>query len=295
MDIERSSVQPAVSPVFVVGVPRSGTTWIMRMLAAHPEAWPLIETYLFSPYRGLGALLRTVPAEQGEPPAEDRDWVPAGLGRLFSREELVAELRLLAERWLALAAGSEARFLVEKSPGHLAVVEMIAEVLPRARFVHVVRDGRDVAVSLVAARRSWSRFRETVPRRTVREAAASWSVGMHEGRDARDAVGDRLLEVRYEEVHADPPAAVARLFAHCGMPFDEKLVAAVVARTDINRSEDPRGEHLPLRGGRVGDWRERFGLLDALAFERRAGAALRESAYEPDGGWWRRRPLRSRL
>ena len=37
------------------------------------------------------------------------------------------------------------------------------------------------------------------------------------------------------------------------------------------------------------------GLLDALAFERRAGAALRESAYEPDGGWWRRRPLRSRL
>lgn len=79
------------------------------------------------------------------------------------------------------------------------------------------------------------------------------------------------------------------------MPFDEELVETVVARTDIHRSNQPRGEDQSLRGGRVGDWRERFGLRDAWAFERRAGAALRETGYEPDRGWWRRRPLRSRF
>jgi hypothetical protein len=50
-----------------------------------------------------------------------------------------------------------------------------------------------------------------------------------------------------------------------------------------------------VRGGRVGDWRERFGIRDAWSFERVAGGALRATGYEPDPRWWLRRPLRSRL
>src|SRR3954462_9045030 len=153
LTVEHASPEPiAIRPVFVVGVPRSGTTWIQRMLAMHPEAWGLLETYMFSRGRGLGGLLDSAPRlEEG-----DLALPPPGLGRVFDRAELVGELRAIATRWLTHGSDG-ARFVIEKSPWHLWDLDVIAEILPEARFVHVMRDGRDVAVSVIAARGSWAR------------------------------------------------------------------------------------------------------------------------------------------
>ena len=132
----------SLQPVFVVGVPRSGTTWVQRMLASHPEAWPLLETYMFSRQVGLGALLRSMPA--AEPQSDPLDLPPPGLGRIFAREELVAELREIAGRWLRRALRRGLAVRDREEPWHLSELDLIAEVLPNARFVNVVRDGRDV-------------------------------------------------------------------------------------------------------------------------------------------------------
>lgn len=280
-------------PVFVVGVPRSGTTWVQRMLASHPQSWPLFETYMFSRQIGLGALLRSLPAIEAE--AASYELPPAGLGRVFERHELVHELRAIAERWLRRGSDQGSRFVIEKSPWHLTDIDVIAELLPEARFVHVMRDGRDVTVSLVAARRSWSEIGESGVASTVREAGRLWSRGMHQGELGRALVGERMLELRYEDAHADRREACRRLFEHCEMPFDEDRLDRAAEVSEFSRSRAPRGEDRPLRAGRVGHWRERFGLRDAWAFERLAGDALRETGYEPDRRWWLRRPLRSRF
>ena len=282
-----------LQPVFVVGVPRSGTTWVQRMLASHPEAWPLLETYMFSRQVGLGALLRSMPA--AEPQSDPLDLPPPGLGRIFAREELVAELREIAGRWLRRASDENSSYVIEKSPWHLSELDLIAEVLPNARFVNVVRDGRDVCVSLVAARRSWSRFGDSRVSSIVREAARLWSSGIASGELARAVLAERILELRYEDARADPREACRRLFEHCGMPHDELLIDRTAAETEITRGAVPRGEDQALRAGRIGDWRRRFGMRDAWSFERLAGEALRETGYERDPRWWLRRPLRSRL
>jgi hypothetical protein len=290
--VESVSARPlSIQPIFVVGVPRSGTTWVQRMLAMHPEAWGLLETYVFSRHVGLGALLRPVPPSRAP---DDLALAPAGLGRIFTREELVVELRAIAERWL-VRGSDDSRFVIEKSPWHLSDLDVIAEVLPEARFVHVIRDGRDVAVSMVAARGSWSRFGRSTPAAVVREAAGLWADAMRRGDEREMLLGDRLVEVRFEELKADPRAACRRIFAHCGMPSDEELVATVVQATEFGRSPGDAGEDRAARAGRVGDWRDRFGMRDAWSFERRAGAALRETGYEPDPRWWRRCRLRSGL
>ena len=287
--MERSSI--AVSPVFVVGVPRSGTTWVQRMLAMHPEAWGLLETYLFSRRAGLGALLDTAPApEEGA----EFDLPPPGLGRIFARAELVAELRAIALRWLARGSDGS-RFLIEKSPWHLSDLDVIAQILPEARFVHVIRDGRDVAVSVVAARSSWSRMDQQSPSATVREVAGLWAGAMRQRETAAALLGERLLEMRFEDLKADPARECSRLFAHCGMPHDDRLVAQVVESTEFGRQDRPQGEEWPTRSGQVGQWRERLGLRDAWSFERGAGAALRETGYEPDRRWWRHCRMRSLL
>jgi hypothetical protein len=290
--VERAApAQIGLCPVFVVGVPRSGTTWIQRMLAMHPDAWGLLETYMFSRRSGLGALLDSAPPT---PRSDEFELPPPGLGRVFDREELVAELRSIAARWLSRGSDG-ARFVIEKSPWHLSDLDVIAEILPEARFVHVIRDGRDVAVSLVAARSSWSGMEQRSPHATVREVAGLWANAMGRREAARALLGEAWLEVRYEQVSSDPAEACRRLFAHCGMPHDDDLVTRVVEATEFGRDDRPHGEDRPLRAGRVGQWRERFGLRDGWAFERSAGPALEETGYEPDRRWWRRCRLRSRL
>ncbi len=281
-----------LTPIFVVGVPRSGTTWVQRLLAAHPDAFPLLETYMFSGRIGLGALFGPVPPDAGdEAPAA----APPGLGRLFTRGELLVEARTVARRWLEAGVPEGTLFAVEKSPWHLDELPLIAEVLPEARFVNVLRDGRDVAVSLYEARRSWSQFGSAEPGDVVGEAARSWSTGCALAAKAAPALGERLLEVRYELLRADPRVGCRALLAHCGMPAGEADTDHAVASADIELGDRPHGEGLPIRAGRVGEWRERFGIADARRFDRVAGATLRATGYEPDRRWWLRRPLRSRL
>lgn len=275
-------------PIFVVGVPRSGTTWVQRILSSHPHAWPLLETYMFSRRHGLGALFGTLPAD-------GRGEVPPGLGRMFTREELVAQVRSVAVAWMRAASPDDVEFVVEKSPWHLSELDLIAEVLPEARFVHVLRDGRDVAVSIVAARRSWSAYGGDGRGATVRELANVWAEGVEKADVARAVLGDRIAEVRFEDLHADRGNEIARLFAHCGMPGGRTTIDAAVAETDFDRLPEPRGEGRLYRGGRVGDWRRSFGMRDRYGFERVAGDALRAAGYEAGPRWWLAGPLRSRL
>ena len=166
--------------------------------------------------------------------------------------------------------------------------------MPDAKFVHVIRDGRDVAVSVAAARSTWSRFGQTSGSGTVEEIAGLWSDAMLARDHSQTLLGERLLEVRYEEVRADPAGACRQLFAHCGMPQDEGLVAEAVGATELGRYGEP-GEDRAVRTGLVGQWRDRFGVRDARTFERRAGEALRATGYESDPRWWRQCRMRSRL
>src|SRR3954451_8979351 len=129
---------------------------------------------------------------------------------------------------------------------------------------------------------------QSSPHATVREVAGLWADAMRRREIARAVLDEGLLEVRYEEVRSDHAETCRMLFAHCGMPHDDELVARVVEATEFGRSGRPHGEGSPSRAGRVGQWAERFGVRDAWSFERRAGTALAETGYEADRGWWRR-------
>lgn len=272
-------------PVFVVGMPRSGTTWVAQILSSPPAIGRIDESYLFSHGGGLGALMARVGPERRGTDG------PAGLGRLMSRSELLEDLRPLAQRWLARELPPGGRFVVEKSPWHLRNTRLIAELLPSARFVHVLRDGRDAATSLLAARRSWAPTDNPRAARSVSDIASLWAEAVRLAREAEQVLGERFLEVRFEALKEDPEVAIAQLYASVGIDHDQALVRRVAYETAFERRHTG-GEKRFYRAGRVGDWRRSLSLRDAHAFQRAAGPELLKAAYEQNPRWWLRQPLR---
>ncbi|MGH9030846.1 MAG: sulfotransferase family protein [Acidimicrobiia bacterium] len=261
-------------PVFVVGAARSGTTWVYDVLAAHPQVAGVFESFLFTTGRGIGGLVSLI----------DRPGSPAGMRRFVPTDDLVREARQFAAGLLGRSVVPGRAVLVEKSGTHACSMHGIWRLFPDARFVHVLRDGRDVVVSALAAQRSWA---PTWPRSTYR-AAREWVVNAQSATDSGAARPDQFLEIRYENLRADAAAGYRTLYDFCGLPFDDGLLAEVVDRNDFDRHH-AGGEDEFRRGGRVGDWRTRFSRADVVQFSAAAGRTLVRLGYEPDHRWAVRR------
>jgi len=305
---------PPVELVLLIGAPRSGTTWLQEMLGAHPLVATPQETDLFS--RFLQPLLDSWEREArgGQAGIEQRRF--KGLHSVLTAREFAATGTDLVGRVVANASalkpGSEV--VVEKTPSHSLCATSIALFAPRAKIIHLVRDGRDVATSLVASANGWGGW--WAPK-TVTRASEVWSEHI---RGARSSAGsDSYLEVRYEDMQIDGASTLARVFAHIGVAAtsqdcEQLLVAfaldkmtngesSIVIGGDFAAAASKRTEPVGFFGkGGSGSWRTQWGSDELLAFNETAGDLLVELGYEESGNWagspsqiasFRRKTLRS--
>lgn len=247
--------QPADRPIFVVGSPRSGTTFLAGALGAHPGVVDLDEV---NPLKALIPSLIELPEEQAA-------------AKLRRTLELV--------RGLGLARGLRP---VEQTPETSFVLAAALRAYPGATAVHIVRDGRDVACSLIE--RGWLRAGRggaddaqqaygahprfwVEPDRREEFAAASeatraaWAWRRYVTA-VRTAGGDRVVEVRYEDLAADPRAAAARLAEALGLD-------ALPLEASLGR----------VHGQSVGRWRSDLSPDQLADVEREAGDLLRALGY----------------
>jgi hypothetical protein len=209
---------------FVVGSPRSGTTLLQSMLTQAPDVTIPPETQ----FLGI-TLLR-----EGRlgPIASDAGWraaVNAVVAR-NDRAEFPVSGRVLRERlerpgersharmlsdWLSLCAEQAgAQIVGEKSPMHTPHAPRLARMFPDARFVHITRDPRDVALS---HREVWAR--------PVLQAALRWRVDQARlRRFAATDAGSRITRVRYEDLVTDPEPTIKALATFLGIQY----VAAMI-------------------------------------------------------------------
>jgi hypothetical protein len=274
----------AAPPIFVVGVHRSGTTWVYDMLTAHPEVAGVFESGLFSFDLGVAPLFH--PSHWYRDPdrlEHDTSFFGASfrLNQLLDREELVEEVLAMSSGWLARALTPDDRYLVEKTPQHYATMPLIAELFPGAAFVHVIRDGRDVTVSRAAAQ-SWAR--QTERQWSLGAEAAHWASAIREARALAEERSLRYLEVRYEALHRSGREELRSIFDFCGIPANDQLVRRICERTKLASGGGDEGAF--RRRGVVGEWRERWGLLDRIRFDRAAGEMLVQLGYERGRAWW---------
>jgi hypothetical protein len=308
---------------FVVGEMRSGTSWLRRTLSAHPEIVCGHEGTFFGrdysreeipvyPER-VSSFIRALTVSE-----ELRVWHELPWNRWKGGYE--EDVRNLTRRSVDYFLSKEVertgkRIVGDKSPQHTECLDEIYEVYPEARIVHIVRDGRDVAVS---AMHHWWRlakdrpdgvFALTPEELEIRDAylrdregflasgrsifteerlgqlARRWSYRVGKARgDGTALYGERYLEVRYEDLLRDAPGTLRRVLELLRARRGEGVIDHCVRATRFERvSSRRRGEEDPgshFRKGVAGDWRDVFAERDLRIYQELAGERLVEMGYE---------------
>jgi hypothetical protein len=177
----------------------------------------------------------------------------------------------------------------DKTPGYVNRMELIQELLPEAHFIHIIRDGRDVALSLNEAWRPSGRVKP------VQEAATWWMSKISKAR--RQAKGLSFYqEVSYESLVLDTEATLRRICAFVDLPWHPLMLRyyqtaadrlAEITAFDHSKAATVEQLHVrhawttkPPEASRIGRWRTEMSASDRQEFEAIAGEMLAELGYD---------------
>jgi len=272
------------APVFVLGCGRSGTTLLYHMLLSAGN---------FAVYRTESNAINLLEPRFGDLSVRrnKEKLMEAWLGsKLFERSGLGAQAiktKVMAEcrnggDFLRIIMGEMARQQkVERwadcTPEHLLHLERIKETIPDALIIHIIRDGRDVALStakLGYVRRMWW---DRTP--NVMVSGLYWEWMVRKGREDGQRFGTDYTEVRFEELISDPHSTLAKVGDFVGqeLDYDRILKAGIGSVSEPNTSFKDASDDAfnPL-----GRWRTRFTPDDLSTFETLVGGTLEELGYE---------------
>ncbi len=256
---QRSSSEEEL-PVFIVGMPRSGSTLIEQIIHAHPQAHGAGEI------ADLRAILHDVQATTGvdDPYPQCAAWLSS------------AQLNMLAAAYVAALRrhNRSALRIVDKNLNNYELLGMIAMMLPRARVIHSVREPLDTCVScftqrFMGAMHGYAYDLGNLGRhyRLYHDLMENW----------RAVLPLSMLEVRYEELVADLDTHARRIIGFCGLPWDDRCLRFHEAKRDVTTMSYDQVRR-PIYGSSVGRWRRFAAHLGPLV---EAIGVLPESGYNP--------------
>jgi tetratricopeptide (TPR) repeat protein len=236
-------------PVFIVGMPRSGTTLVEQILSRHPSVFAAGELT-----KG-GQLAEELPIRLGT-----AEGYPRCLDRLDqpTAQSIAEDVR----QRLARRGGPAAR-VTDKGPLNYLHLGLLATLFPRARVIHCRRDPRDVCVSCYfqyfqdEADFTWDLSDLGRYYRAYERLMEHW----------RRVLPAQPLDVVYEELVTDPEPVIRRLVAFCGLPWDDRCLASHESRRPVQTLSKLQVRR-PIYTTSVGRWRrfeKHLGpLLEAL-------------------------------
>lgn len=281
--IEVRAANGALRPIFIGGCPRSGTTLLGALLGAHSRCVCVPEMpFKFDLLYGIDWLSPDVSWKEVRKVIEDlgsfRMWgisaAAPGEANDGAPEQPITYLdtiRLLVQRYAVAAGRSEADVWVEHIPHNIRYARTLLDRFPDATIVHLVRDGRGVAASLLPV--GWGAGTELA-------AASYWAEHLAYGLAAESHVPDRVHRVHYEDVLRDPRAELARLCEAAGLETEPQM--GLETRFPIPR--DTIGQHsLVARApdaSRADSWRKSLTRRQIETFEYHAGELLQHFGYD---------------
>jgi hypothetical protein len=275
--------------VFFAGCSRSGTTLLRRIGDAHPELAIVREQHWLPRYWEW----RVGITPDGFVTPDLLDML--GADRRFPAFEIpfkrVAELvengspkhysRFVSELFDLHGELRGKRFVGEKTPKYVRHLRTLNELWPHAKIVHLIRDGRDVALSLL----DWSKAERNVGRfptwdeDPVTTTALYWEWNVRLGREADALLGpERYYESRYEALVADPELECQKLCDFLALAYDPAMLRFHEGRTKSKPGLSAKKSWQPVTAG-LRSWQEQMAPGDVARFEAAVGELLDELGY----------------
>ena len=263
-------------PVFVVGMNGSGTTMLLDCLGRHPQLYAFPEEtrlipFLLARQGAYGDLaddsnfrrlwddvrdLAVFRAANGHKPVPlPDDW----------RDQPRSLAAILDAVFRHFAAAESKRRWCEKTPQHVQHLVALGTMFPHAKFIHVIRDGRDCAASF---HRRWQRQPELTIFRWKKVVAMGHAQG-------RELGSSRYREVRYEDLTARPEPALRAICEFLALPFDAAVLESAQPYLQVDSGDDARG----IRPN-SGKWERHFTPRTRERLERIAGSMLATCGYD---------------
>ena len=266
--------------MIVLGVRRSGTTLLRVMLDRNPELAVPDESY-FVPQLARRHRTPVDPAAF----LDDLRRLPTLVDWGLSPASVQARLRpgmttddAIAAVFAAYAAERGKARWGDKTPLYMQHLDLLERLFPDARFVHLIRDGRDAALSFLSVQaglmtEGWGHPRDAAG------FACQWATEVASARELGARVGgQRYRELRYEALVADPEGELRTVCSFAGLEYDPAMLD-YVGQTDSARKAHQQRLNEPPRQN-VREWRTEMSESDRHAFEEVAGALLAELGYE---------------
>ncbi len=282
---------------FIVGAGRSGTTLLRLMLDSHPDMAIPPETHFIPQI-----------CQEWQENCNQREFFLQSLVNHSRWEDFHIDSTVLKERIAAidpfdLTQGLRAFYKLyaerfgksrwgDKTPPYVTFMKLIQKCIPEARFVHIIRDGRDVALSV---RDKW------FGPNSIEEAANRWVWVIAEARRQAQNL-DHYLEIHYKDLILNPTDSLKHICKFISLPWDSAMLN-YYERADERLKElkrnvvTPNGDKLisgderlaihvttthQLDPGKIGRWKNEMKIFERKSFEAIGATMLRELGYEVD-------------
>lgn len=272
------------APVFIVGCPRSGTSFLYHLLLS---AGGFAE---FRTQMNVFDVLEPIYGDLGVMSHKKKmmkEWLQSKAFHVSGLDAVEVEAKVLSECHSAadflrivmdmVAHKQGVKRWIDSTPTNIPHMHRIVKEFPDARIVHIIRDGRDVALSL--DKQGWSRPLPWDKKKSLLAAGIYWEWIVRKGRKYGAMLSSNYMEVRYEELVRDARQSLTRVseFIQHDLDYDRILQARVgsVKNPLTSFKEDLNdGNFTP-----VGRWKDKFPPEQLAWFEELVGGYLQELGY----------------
>ena len=249
LEDEPVTTEPSKVPIFIVGLPRTGTTLTDRILSSHSQVESIGET------RVLHMILGRIGGR------------PSGGNNAKHLERAIGQARAssVAADYLDAVAYrlGEAPFFIDKLPENVLHLGIIAKAWPNARMIHLRRHPMDACFALF--KQSYFRFAYSLD-----DLAEYYLAYDRLSRHWREVLGPRMIELAYEDIVSDQDGQTLRLLEHLGLDFEEACL-----HFDANQAPVATASSVQVRerihARSVGKWRNFEAQLAPLYARLKAG------------------------
>ena len=259
-------------PIFIGGFQRSGTTLLRYVLDSHPNIACGPETVTLVPDVRIH-VEKMLANDRFSNSLKNFDLSQEDILRIFAREPIEKFFR----KYLA---GQCKPRLATKTPTNCLHFDFLGELFPDAKFIHVIRDGRNCVCSLDKV--SW--FGDTLSNLAAFDLAAErWARWTVEGMRHGSALDDRYLEVRYEALIKEPKSEISRILKFLNEPWHDAVLnhseRKYIHEVAVD-SGNKAGASRPIESRAHDAWRKKMSVKQQIRFARIAGELLYDLGYE---------------